>query len=133
MKDVNETQNVLVDYPIIADQERKIAPLYGMLDKSNLFNGGLPLTVRSAFIIDPEKTIRLILAYPISCGRNFDEILRVIDSLQLTSYETVATPANWKKGEDVIISPCLSDEDAVKKFGEFRRIKSYLRYTHYPK
>jgi len=117
---------VSVNYPIIADPDRTIASLYGMLDQTNVVSG-LPLTVRSVFVIDPKKTVRLILTYPASCGRNFDEILRVIDSMQTTDKSKVVTPANWRKGDDVIIAPSVSNESASQNFGNFTTLKPYLR------
>jgi len=128
IKDINETQHTEVKYPIISDADRSIAVKFGMLDQTELDKQtGLPLTVRSVFIIDTNKKIRLILTYPASCGRNFDEILRCIDSLQLTDKSKVTTPANWKKGDDVIVAPSVSNEDATKLFGEFTTHKPYLR------
>jgi len=128
VKDINETQSVTLDFPIIADVDRKVSALYGMLDQTNLEKQtGMPLTVRSVFIIDPNRKIRLILTYPASCGRNFDEIIRVIDSLQLTDKVKVATPANWKKGDDAIIVPSVDNVKAKELFGEFTEIKPYLR------
>ena len=113
IKDVNETQGVQVQFPIIVDSDRKIARAYGMLgyqdDVPLEDQPKMPLTVRCVFIIDPSKKIRLILAYPASCGRNFDELIRVIDSLQLTTYQRVTTPANWKNGDDVIVHPSVSN------------------------
>lgn len=132
--DIEETQNTKVNYPIIADPERKIASTFGMLDKTNIDKKGLPETVRSVYIIDNTKTIRLIITYPASVGRNFDEIIRVVDSLQLgTKCKTCVTPVNWKQGEDVIIKPTVSDEDAKQQYGEFTKVKPYLRYTKCPK
>ena len=131
IKDINEVNNTEVTYPIIADPNREIATLYGMLDETNKDNTGMPLTVRSVFIIDPAKKIRLILTYPASCGRNFHEILRVIDSLQLTDSHKVTTPANWNKGDDVIVAPSVSNDDAQKLFGEFTTVKPYLRTIKY--
>lgn len=125
IKDINETQNTEVDYPIIADPDKKVANLYGMLHP----NADDTYTVRSVFIIDPNKKVRLTLTYPPSTGRNFDEILRVLDSLQLTEYRKVATPANWVVGEEVVISPSVSDEDAEKEFPGFKTVKPYLRLT----
>jgi len=128
-KDINETQNTTVNYPIIADPERKVSNLYDMIHP----NANETFTVRSVFIIGPDKKIKLTLTYPASTGRNFQEILRVIDSLQLTSSYSVATPANWNYGEDCIVVPALSDDDANKKFPKgFRKIKPYLRYTAQP-
>ena len=127
--DINETQNTTVDYPIIADPDRIVANLYDMIHP----NADNTLTVRSVFIIGPDKKIKLTLTYPASTGRNFDEILRVIDSLQLTSNYQVATPVNWKNGQDCIISPAVSDQDAKAKFPKgFKTIKPYLRYTPQP-
>ncbi|MFM7572778.1 MAG: peroxiredoxin [Snowella sp.] len=127
--DINETQNTTVNYPILADGDRKVADLYGMIHPSSLNN----LTVRSVFIIDPNKKLRLTFTYPASTGRNFDEILRVIDSLQLTEYHQVATPANWKDGEDVVVVPSISTEDARAKFPKgVKEIKPYLRLTPQP-
>lgn len=127
--DINETQNTTVNYPIIADADRKVSGLYDMIHP----NASETTTVRSVFVIGPDKKVKLTLTYPASTGRNFDELLRVIDSLQLTANYSVATPANWKYGEDVIIVPAVSDEDAEKKFPKgFRKIKPYLRYTPQP-
>ena len=129
IKDINETQNCTVNFPIIADADKKVATLYDMIHPNALANA----TVRSVFIIDPNKKIRLTLTYPASTGRNFLEILRVIDSLQLTAGHKVATPANWKDGEDCIVVPALSDDDATKLFPKgFRKVKPYLRYTPQP-
>jgi alkyl hydroperoxide reductase subunit AhpC len=128
-KDINETQNTTVNYPIIADPEKKVANLYDMIHP----NANETFTVRSVFIVGPDKKIKLTLTYPASTGRNFQEILRVIDSLQLTSSFSVATPANWQHGEDCIVVPTLSDDDANKKFPKgFKKIKPYLRYTPQP-
>jgi len=129
IKDINETQNTSVNFPIIADEDRKVSDLYDMIHpKAND-----TLTVRSVFIIGPDKTVKLLLTYPASTGRNFDELLRVIDSLQLTAYNKVATPANWKHGEDVVISPSISSEEAKTMFPKgFKEIKPYLRMTPQP-
>jgi len=129
IKDINETQNTTVNFPIIADEDRKVSDLYDMIHpKAND-----TLTVRSVFIIGPDKTIKLLLTYPASTGRNFDELLRVIDSLQLTAYNKVATPANWKHGDDVVISPLVSSEDAKTMFPKgFKEVKPYLRLTPQP-
>jgi alkyl hydroperoxide reductase subunit AhpC len=128
--DINETQKTRVDFPILADADRKVATLYDMIHP----NASATATVRSVFIVDPQKKVRLTLTYPASTGRNFDEILRVIDSLQLTDSHSVATPVNWKDGEDVIIVPALQDPEIIKqKFPKgFRAIKPYLRYTPQP-
>ena len=130
IKDINETQNTTVNFPIISDPDKKVANLYGMIHpKAND-----TLTVRSVFIIDPSKKVRLILTYPASTGRNFDEILRIIDSLQLTSYRSVATPVNWKCGEDCVILPSITDPNELKeKFPKgWKEIKPYLRMTPQP-
>jgi alkyl hydroperoxide reductase subunit AhpC len=129
VKDIEETQNTKVDYPIIADPERKVAGLYGMMHPAH----DEVFTVRTVFVIDPKKKIRLMITYPQTCGRNFDEILRVIDSMQLTDKHSVATPVNWKQGEDVIITTAVSNEDAEKRFPGYRTIKPYLRMTPQPK
>ncbi|RYG14940.1 MAG: peroxiredoxin [Burkholderiales bacterium] len=128
--DINETQNTTVNFPILADADRKVATLYDMIHPNSLANA----TVRSVFIIDPKKVIRTTFTYPASTGRNFDEILRVIDSLQLTDTHKVATPANWKDGDDVIIVPSLQDADEIaKRFPKgFRAVKPYLRVTPQP-
>ena len=130
IKDIEETQNAKVNYPIIADHDRKVSDLYGMIHP----NADNTFTVRSVFVIDPAKKLRLMLTYPAPTGRNFDEILRVIDSLQLTEYHKVATPVNWKQGEDVIILPSVSDEDAKGMFpAGWKTHKPYLRVTANPK
>src|SRR6187402_1668682 len=127
--DINETQNTVVNYPLIADPEFKISNLYGMVHPAVTDK----FTVRSVFVIGPDKKIKLMITYPASTGRNFDEILRVVDSLQLTATYSVATPANWKNGEDVIIVPSLSDEDAKTKFpAGWKAPKPYLRITPQP-
>ena len=127
--DINETQNTTVNFPLIADPERKVSDLYDMIHPNALDN----LTVRSVFVIGPDKKVKLTLTYPASTGRNFDEILRVIDSLQLTAQYSVATPANWTDGEDCIVVPAVSDEDARSKFPKgFEAVKPYLRVTPQP-
>ncbi len=128
--DINETQNTTVNFPILADADRKVATLYDMLHPNSLAN----MTVRSVFIIDPEKKIRATITYPASTGRNFNEILRVIDSLQLTDNYKVATPVNWKDGEDVVIVPAVKDEkELAERFPKgFKAIKPYLRLTPQP-
>jgi thioredoxin-dependent peroxiredoxin len=129
VKDINETQNCTVSYPIIADPEKKVAQLYDMIHPNALDN----MTVRSVFIIGPDKKIKLMLTYPASTGRNFDELLRVVDSLQLTAQYKVATPANWKHGEDCIITPAVSDADAKNLFPKgWTAVKPYLRLTPQP-
>ncbi len=128
-KDINETQQCFVDFPIIADEDKKVAGLYDMIHP----NASETFTVRSLFIIGPDKKLKLSLTYPASTGRNFVEVLRVIDSLQLTAKYSVATPANWKYGEDVIVVPAISTADAIKKFEKgVTEIKPYLRYTPQP-
>lgn len=127
--DINETQATTVNFPLIADPDRAVADLYGMIPP----NAGDTVTVRSVFIIGPDKKVKLIITYPQSTGRNFDEILRVLDSLQLTAKYQVATPVNWKQGEDVIIIPAVSDEAAKEKFPEgWTAARPYLRYTKQP-
>lgn len=127
--DINETQNTTVNYPIIADGDRKVSDLYGMIHPNALNS----LTVRTVFIIDPNKKLRLTITYPASTGRNFTEILRVIDSLQLTDNYQVATPANWKDGEDCVVVPSISTEDAKQKFPKgVTEVKPYLRLTPQP-
>ena len=129
IKDINETQNTELTFPLIADPNFEIANLYGMVHP----NASEKFTVRSVFIIGPDKKLKLSLSYPASTGRNFNEILRVIDSLQLTANYSVATPANWKDGEDVIIVPAIKDEDISSKFPKgYTRIKPYLRVTPQP-
>jgi thioredoxin-dependent peroxiredoxin len=127
--DINETQNTVVNYPLIADPEFKVANLYDMIHPAVTDK----FTVRSVFIIGPDKKIKLTITYPAATGRNFDEILRVIDSLQLTAGYSVATPANWKHGDDVIITAAVKDEDVPAKFPKgHKRIKPYLRTTPQP-
>lgn len=127
--DINETQNTTVNYPIIADPQKKVAAAYDMIHP----NVDDTHTVRSVFVIGPDKKIKLTLTYPASTGRNFQEILRVIDSLQLTSQYKVATPGNWEDGQDCIITPAIKDEDIPKHFPKgHRRVKPYLRYTPQP-
>lgn len=129
IKDINETQNTTVNFPLIADPERNVATLYDMIHP----NASATATVRSLFIIGPDKAVKLIITYPASTGRNFVEVLRVIDSLQLTAGYSVATPADWKAGEDVIVVPAVSTEDAIKKFPKgVKVVKPYLRYTPQP-
>jgi alkyl hydroperoxide reductase subunit AhpC len=129
INDINETQGVEVNFPIIADQDRKISEAYDMIHP----NASVNATVRSLFIIAPDKTVKLIITYPASTGRNFQEILRVIDSLQLTAYYSVATPADWKDGEDVVVVPAIKTEDIPAKFPKgFTAIKPYLRLTPQP-
>ena len=127
--DINETQNTEVEFPIIADQDKKVSELYDFIHP----NANASLTVRSLLIIDPNKKVRLIITYPASTGRNFTEILRVLDSLQLVDGYGVATPVDWKDGEDVIVPAALSQEDAEKKFAKgVKVVKPYLRYTPQP-
>lgn len=129
IKDINETQHTTVGFPIIADEDKSIANAYGMIHP----NASETFTVRSLFIIGPDKKIKLMITYPASTGRNFYEVLRVIDSLQLTAQYSVATPADWKDGEDVIVVPAVSTEDAIQKFPKgVTVVKPYLRYTPQP-
>ena len=128
IKDINETQNTTVNFPVIADPDRIVAELYDMIHPGEDDKA----TVRSVFIVGPDKKIKLTITYPASTGRNFDEILRVIDSLQLTADHQLATPVNWRPGEDCIIVPAVSDEEAAERFSEVRKIKPYLRYTPAP-
>lgn len=129
VNDINETQNVHVDFPLIADEDRTVANLYDMIHP----NASATATVRSLFIIGPDKKLKLYITYPASTGRNFFEIIRVIDSLQLTANYSVATPANWQEGEDVIVVPAISTEDAIQKFPKgVKVVKPYLRYTPQP-
>ncbi|GAB3220637.1 peroxiredoxin [Algoriphagus aestuariicola] len=127
--DINETQNTMVNFPLIADEDFKVSNLYDMIHP----NSSEKATVRSVFVIGPDKKIKLIFTYPASTGRNFDELLRVIDSLQLTAYHSVATPANWKHGEDVVVVPSIKTEDIPAKFPKGHKvIKPYLRTTPQP-
>ena len=129
INDINETQDVEVTFPIIADENREIAEAYDMIHP----NASVNATVRSLFIIGPDKKIKLIITYPASTGRNFQEILRVIDSLQLTAYHSVATPADWKDGEQVVVLPSIKTEDIPAKFPKgFTLVKPYLRLTPQP-
>ena len=129
IKDINETQCTVVNFPIIADADRKVATLYDMIHP----NADDKATVRSVFIVGPDKKVKLILTYPASTGRNFVELIRVIDSLQLTAKYRVATPADWKDGEDCIITPAVKDAEATTLFPKgFRSVKPYLRYTPQP-
>lgn len=127
--DINETQHTVVNFPLIADEDRKVSELYDMIHP----NANDKLTVRSVFVIGPDKKVKLIITYPASTGRNFDELLRVIDSLQLTAYHKVATPVNWQSGEDCVIVPAVSNEEAEKLFPKgFKQVKPYLRMTPQP-
>lgn len=129
IKDINEVQNTTVNFPIIADEDKKVSDLYDMIHP----NADNTLTVRSVFIIAPDKTVKLTLTYPASTGRNFHELLRVIDSLQLTSNHKVATPANWENGQDVVVSPAISTTDAKEIFTKgVKEVKPYLRMTPDP-
>ena len=135
--DIQETQGTAVNYPMIGDTDLKVAKLYGMLpaDTAGTSEGRTPAnnaTVRNVFVIGPDKQIKLIIAYPMAVGRNFDEILRVVDALQLTSKHKVATPVNWKQGDDVIITTAVSSEDAATLFPGFKTLKPYLRTTKQP-
>ncbi|MDJ0535976.1 MAG: peroxiredoxin [Xenococcaceae cyanobacterium MO_207.B15] len=127
--DINETQNTTVDYPILADEDKKVSDLYDMIHP----NADAKVTVRTVFVIDPNKKLRLSITYPPSTGRNFEEILRVIDSLQLTDQYSVATPVNWKQGQEVVVAPSIPTEEAKKKFPKgVTEIKPYLRMTPQP-
>ena len=129
IKDINEVQNTSVNFPIIADEDKKVSNLYDMIHP----NADNNLTVRSVFIIAPDKTVKLILTYPASTGRNFYELLRVVDSLQLTAYHKVATPANWEHGQDVVVSPAISTSEAKEMFAKgVEEVKPYLRMTPDP-
>jgi len=130
IEDINDTQHAQVDFPIIADDDRKVSLLYDMIHP----NSNLTQTVRSLFVIDPAKKIRLTITYPASTGRNFNEILRVIDSLQLTENHLMATPGNWQPGDDVVIVPSLQDEDEIKRRfpSGYRAVRPYLRLTKSP-
>jgi len=133
IKDIEETQSCRVAYPIIADPERKISNLYGMLAPNSPLTFAGKLTVRTVFIIDPQNKVRLSLTYPAATGRNFDEILRVLDALQLTDHHKVATPANWRDGDDCVILPTISSSDARNLFPKgFTEVKPYLRMTPQP-
>ncbi len=127
--DIEETQGAALNFPLLADEDRSVSELYDMIHP----NAEATATVRSVFIIDPNKTVRLMLTYPASTGRDFGELLRVIDSLQLMEYEKVATPANWKSGEDVVVLPAISNEEADKLFPKgYKELKPYLRITPQP-
>ena len=129
INDINETQQCTMNYPIIADPDRKVATMYDMIHPNALDN----LTVRTVFIIGPDKKVKLQLTYPASTGRNFDEILRVVDSLQLTANYQVATPADWKRGDDCVVVPAIKTEDIPAKFPKgFKEVKPYLRMTPQP-
>ena len=129
VSDINETQGTTVNFPLIADPDRTVSDLYGMIHP----NASDTVTVRNVFIIGPDKKVKLIIVYPQSAGRNFQEILRVLDSLQLSAKYSVSTPADWKDGEDVIIMPAVSDEDAKQKFPKgFKALRPYLRLTPQP-
>ena len=129
IKDINETQQTTLDFPIIADPEKKVSELYDMIHP----NSSMTHTVRSVFIVGSDKKIKLIIVYPASTGRNFNELIRVIDSLQLTAQYSVATPANWQNGEDCIILPAVNNEEADKKFPKgYKEVKPYLRVTPQP-
>ena len=129
VQDINETQNTTVNFPIIADEDKNVAELYDMIHPNALSN----LTVRSVFVIAPDKTIKLMITYPASTGRNFDELLRVVDSLQLTAYHKVATPANWNNGDDCVIVPAVATEQIAENFPKgYTEVKPYLRLTPQP-
>ncbi len=129
IKDINETQNTTINFPIIADEDRKVATLYDMIHP----NADDKLTVRSVFVVDPDKKVKLMITYPASTGRNFDELLRVIDSLQLTAYHKVATPVNWNNGDDCVIVPSITNKEIPSLFPKgYKEIKPYLRITPQP-
>jgi alkyl hydroperoxide reductase subunit AhpC len=129
INDINETQKVTVDFPIIGDEDRKVSTLYEFIHP----NASATATVRSLVVIGPDKTVKLIITYPASTGRNFQEVLRVVDSLQMTAKHSVSTPADWKQGEDVIVAGTISTEDAQKRFPKgVKVVKPYLRYTPQP-
>ena len=128
-QDIKDVTGNELNFPLIADPDRKVADLYDMIHP----NASDTTTVRSVFVIGPDNKVKLTLTYPASTGRNFDELLRVIDSLQLTAKHKVATPANWKQGEDVILTAAVSDEEGTQKFGGFERVLPYLRKTKQPK
>lgn len=129
IKDINETQNTTVNFPIIADENRKVAEAYDMIHP----NADAKATVRSVFVIGPDKKIKLTITYPPSTGRNFDELIRVLDSLQLTAYKKLATPANWNQGDDLVISPSVTNAQAKEMFPKgFKEVKPYLRMTPDP-
>ncbi len=129
IKDINETQNTTINFPIIADEDRKVATLYDMIHP----NADDKMTVRSVFVVDPDKKVKLMITYPASTGRNFDELLRVIDSLQLTAYHKVATPVNWNNGDDCVIIPSITNEEIPSLFPKgYKEIKPYLRITPQP-
>ena len=136
--DINETQQTVVNFPIIADHDRRVSMLFGMLDATNFRHGsslGQTMTVRSVFIISPAKRVELVLTYPAYVGRNFNEILRVLDALQLSAKYRVATPANWQPGDDTVVLPFISDDEAERMFadqGGVRKVRSYLRYVRDP-
>jgi thioredoxin-dependent peroxiredoxin len=127
-KDIEETQGAALNFPVIADPDRKVADLYDMVHPA----ADDTATVRSVFVVGPDDTVKLTLTYPAATGRNFDELLRVIDSLQLTAKEQLATPADWRKGDEVIVTPAVSDEEAARRFGEVRAPRPYLRYVSDP-
>jgi len=136
IKDINEVTGSNVQFPIIADKERKVAYLYDMIDyqdTTNVDQKGIAFTIRSVFFVDPKKTIRTILSYPASTGRNGDEVLRILDSLQTGDKYKVTTPVNWRPGDDVIVHPTIKNEEAKELFPEFRTVKPYLRFTPLPK
>src|SRR5690349_5641708 len=136
VEDIRETQGFAPNYPMIGDPDLKVSKLYGMLPAATSADGPRTAadnqTVRNVFVIGPDKKIKLILVYPMTTGRNFDEVLRVIDSLQLTAKHKVATPVNWKQGEDVIITSAVSNEEAEEKFPGYKTVKPYLRTTTRP-
>lgn len=133
IEDINDISKTQLQFPIIADADRKVAYLYDMVDAQDLTNideKGIAFTIRSVFVIDPNKKIRLTMMYPASTGRNTSEVLRVIDSLQTGDKKGVTTPIDWQVGQDVIVPPTVKTEDAKKKFGDVREVRPYLRFTN---
>ena len=130
--DIKETQGHELNFPLIADADRSVATAYGMLDQDNKDAKGLPMTVRSVFVLDASHKVRLIITYPASTGRNFNEILRAVDSLQMTDNHKVATPVNWKSGDDCVILPTIKGEEASKLFPKIKELKPYLRMVPDP-
>lgn len=128
VKDIEETQGVALNFPLLADADRTVANAYGMIHP----NSDDVFTVRSVYVIDPNKKLRLTLTYPAPTGRNFNEILRAVDSLQMTDKHKVGTPVNWKSGDEVIVLPSVSDDQATEMFGSFKKLKPYLRYVTQP-
>lgn len=133
IKDINEISKTTLDYPVVADGDRKVATLYGMLSNEHKNAKGIPLTVRSVFVLDPSRTVKLIITYPASTGRSFSEILRVIDSLQLTVNHKLATPVDWQNGDDAVVVPSISTAEAKKIFTGVREVRPWLRLAKDPR